>query len=57
MLQNSYKCGRIHFLEGSMLGEQMSTHRFNSSSTLLNGRTHIFADVVILFVEEFMAKS
>ena len=57
MLQNSYKCGRIHFLEGSMLGEQMSTHRFNSSSTLLNGRTHIFADVFILFVEEFMAKS
>ena len=50
-------CRRIHFLDGSMLGKQMSTHRFNSSSTLQIGRTHIFADVFILFVEEFMAKS
>ena len=34
----------------------MSTHRFNASSTLQIVRTHIFADVLIFFVEEFMAK-
>ena len=27
MLQNSYICRRIHFVDGSMLGKQMSTHR------------------------------